>query len=319
MKAALMGGAMLCICLVNGHAHAKAWQPSPGHTQIAIWPGTPPDQPTFRGPETTTVRKGDTVATDAEPTWTWTADTNVSMPTITVYAPDAKNTGAATVVFPGGGFQVLAMDLEGTEVCHWLTSIGVTCVLLQYRVPSAPYNWRCKCYPNGAFVVSLPALEDAQRAIRLVRFHAAQWHIDPHKVGVIGFSAGGYLVAETSSDFNRQLYNPVDAVDQQNDRPDYAMAIYPGHIETSHGLNPNLHFTQKSPPTFIVQAEFTTMDHVRQSLGYYAALAKAGAPAEMHLYAKGGHAFGVRRTILPISQWTTLADTWLHTIGVLSR
>lgn len=315
---AVVGSVALCSVLVFGCAHAKAWQPSAGHVQIPIWPGLPPDQPTFPGTETATTRKDD-LATDAPRSWTWIADANVAKPTMTVYAPKGKSTGAAVVVFPGGGFQVLAMDLEGTEVCHWLTSIGIRCVLLKYRVPSAPYSWQCNCYPHGAFVVSVPALEDAQRTIRLVRFHAAKWHVDPHKVGVIGFSAGGYLVAETSADFNRQFYKPVDVADRESDRPDFAMAIYPGHIETSHGLNPNLHFTPETPPTFIVQAETTTMDHVRQSLGYYTALANAGAPAEMHLYAQGGHAFGVRRTRLPISHWTSLADTWLRTIGVIGK
>lgn len=318
MKAVLAGLVILCLLLACGGTHAKAWQPSAGHTQVPIWPGGAPDQPSFPAHETATVRKDD-LATDAPRAWTWIADTDVAKPTMTVYAPEGKNTGAAVVVFPGGGFQVLAMDLEGTEVCHWLTSIGVTCVLLKYRVPSSPYSWRCNCYPRGAFVVSVPALEDAQRTIRLVRFHAAQWHVDPNKVGVIGFSAGGYLVAETSADFGHAFYKPIDAADKESDRPDFAMAIYPGHIETSNGLNPNLHFTLKTPPTFIVQAEMTTMDHVRQSLGYYTALAKAGVPAEMHLYARGGHAFGVRSTKLPISHWTELANTWLHTIGILGR
>ncbi len=236
-----------------------------------------------------------------------------------IYAPKGANTGTAVVVFPGGGFQILAMDLEGTEVCHWLTSVGVTCILLKYRVPGAPYNWQCKCYIHGTFAVSLPALEDAQRTIRLVRFHATQWHIDPHKIGVIGFSAGGYLVAETSTDFKQTLYKPVDAADRESDRPDFAMAIYPGHIQTPNGLNKNLHFDSETPPTFIVQSEMTTMDPPRESLGYYTALAKAGVPAEMHLYARGGHAFGLRPTKLPISHWPELADTWLRTIGMLPR
>jgi acetyl esterase/lipase len=112
--------------------------------------------------------------------------------------PNGKNTGAAIVVFPGGGFQMLAIDLEGTEVCDWLTSKGVTCVLLKYRVPSAPYVWQCDCRPHNRSI-STPSLQDAQRTLRLVRSHAAEWGIDPHKVGVLGFSAGGYLVAEVST------------------------------------------------------------------------------------------------------------------------
>jgi len=135
---------------------------------------------------------------------------------------------------------------------------------------------------------------------------------------VIGFSAGGFLVAETSTDFRRQLYQPVDAGDRQSDRPDFAMAIYPGHIALDDGrLNPNLPVSSETPPTFLVQAEDDYTDGVRQSLVYYAALAKAGVPAELHLYAHGGHAFGLRRTTRPITHWTDLADAWMRTIGVL--
>lgn len=176
--------------------------------------------------------------------------------------------------------------------------------------------------------MSLPSLQDAQRTIRLVRAHAKKWHIKPNKVGVIGFSAGGYLVAETSADFNHQYYKPVDGADKLSDRPDFALAIYPGHLVV-HGyaafhdgvpygsLNPNLHFTKKTPPTFVLQAEDAKTDEVSQSLVYYTALAKAGVPAELHIYAKGGHAFGLRRTGLPISHWPKLADSWLRAIGVI--
>jgi acetyl esterase/lipase len=131
---------------------------------------------------------------------------NVSRPTMTVYPPKGKNTGAAVVVFPGGGYEVLAMDLEGTEACDWLTTRGITCVLLKYRVPaprSDPY-W-------GAYPQSPIALEDAQRTLGLVRLHAAEWRIDPHKIGVLGFSAGGHLVAATSNHFEQRLYPPIDA------------------------------------------------------------------------------------------------------------
>jgi acetyl esterase/lipase len=245
------------------------------------------------------------------------AVTNVSRPTMTVYAPKGRNTGAAVVVFPGGGFQVLAIDLEGTEVCDWLTSRGITCVLLKYRVPGVPYEWQCDCRPHD-FALSVPALQDAQRTVRLVRFHAAQWHVDPHKVGVIGFSAGGYLVAEVSTNFERRLYTPVDAADQESSRPDFAMAIYPGHLATDDDkLNPNVPVSRDMPPTFLVQAEDDYEDGVNQSLVYYAALAKAHVPAEMHLYAHGGHAFGLRRTKSPITAWPKLAEAWLRTIGIV--
>jgi len=318
---------VLCLLAVGAcaSAQAKVWQPSPGHTQIPIWPGTPPDVQKLPGTEYALTKSNDRPQFAGKPV---TGVYNVSRPTMTVYAPSGKNTGAAVVVFPGGGFQVLAIDLEGTEACRWLTSNGITCVLLKYRVPSAPFDWHCKCYPHGATAVSLPSLQDAQRTIRLVRADAKRWHINPDKIGVIGFSAGGYLVAETSANFDHAYYKPVDKADAVSDRPDFAIAIYPGHVvalgyAASHdgvplgSLNPNLHFTKQMPPTFVLQAEDAKVDSVRQSLVYYTALAKAGVPAELHIYARGGHAFGLRRTGLPISHWPKLVDTWLHTIGVI--
>jgi acetyl esterase/lipase len=305
--------AALCLLAVFASAHAKTiWQPSAGHAQIALWPAAPPDAQPVPGPEAATPRAEHLIAGRS-----WLAVSNVSQPTMTIYAPQGKNTGTAVVVFPGGGFEVLAIDLEGTEVCDWLVSEGITCVLLKYRVPSVPYDRHCKCRPDD-FALSVPALEDAQRALRLVRFHAVRWHIDPHRIGVLGFSAGGYLVAEVSTNFKRQLYKPVDAADKQSDRPDFAMAIYPGHLATNGGaLNPNVPVSPDTPPTFLVQAEDDYTDGVSQSLAYYTALAKARVPAEMHLYAHGGHAFGLRRTRLPITGWPALAENWLRAIGVV--
>lgn len=318
---------VLCLLAMYGSVSAKTmvWQPAAGHTQIRLWPGTPPDAQPMPGPETETLRTEHLIA--GKP---WLAVTNVSQPTMTVYAPKGKNTGAAVIVFPGGGFQVLAIDLEGTEICGWLTSRGITCVLLKYRVPSAPYDLKCMCYNHGADAVSVSALQDAQRTIRLVRWHATTWHVDPHKIGVIGFSAGGYLVAETSADFDHPSYTPVDAADKESDRPDFALAIYPGHLIAGHytashyrvpvgALNPHLHLTGKTPPTFVLQAEDAVIDPVSESLVYYAALAKVGVPAELHIYAKGGHAFGLRRTKSPISGWPDLAEAWLRTIGMIEN
>ena len=236
---------------------------------------------------------------------------------MTVYAPQGSNTGAAVVVFPGGGFQILAMDLEGTEFCDWLTSRGVTCVLLKYRVPSEPYRWQCDCRPHN-LEVSVQALEDAQRALRLVRFNAAQWNIDPHKVGVLGTSAGGYLVAEISTLYKRRLYAPVDAADKESSRPDFALAIYPGHLTTDDvRLNRNVPVTHETPPTFLLQAEDDYTDGVNQALVYYTALKNADVPAEMHLYAHGGHAFGLRPTSDPITHWPALAEAWMGTLGMI--
>jgi acetyl esterase/lipase len=221
------------------------------------------------------------------------------------------------VVFPGGGYWVLAIDLEGTEVCDWLTSKGITCVLLKYRVPGEGLFPRSGPYPKSPM-----ALEDAQRTLGLVRSHASEWHIDPRKIGVLGFSAGGHLVAATSTHFKQRLYPAVDAADKESCRPDFAVAIYPGHLslaENSIALKPDIHVTRQTPPTFLLQNEDDPVDRVEHSLSYYAALKKAGVPVEMHLYAQGGHAFGLRRTKLPVTGWPNLVETWLRTIGMTSE
>jgi len=303
----------LLLACAGAHAQTPVWHPGAALKQSPVWPGTPPDAQPMPGPETMTVR--------SEPVGgrPWLAVTNVAVPTMTVYPPRGRNTGAAVVVFPGGGFEVLAIDLEGTEICDWLTARGITCVLLKYRVPSATYDWHCRCRPHN-FALSLSSLQDAQRTLRLVRFHARAWHVDPHKVGVIGFSAGGYLVAEASTNYARKLYPPVDAADRERARPDFALAIYPGHLTRGDGkLNPNVPVTADTPPTFILQAGDDNVDGVQQALVYYTALQAAGVPAELHLYAHGGHAFGLRRTDQPITAWTDLADTWLRTIGVVAH
>lgn len=288
-------------------SHAAIWQPSPGHVQTPIWPGTPPD-----------------LVPDPKPESCCSLD--VSRPTMTVYAPKGPNTGVAVVVFPGGGYQVLAMGLEGTEICDWLTSRGITCVLLKYRVPNSgptKINGR-RYYPKVQ-----TALQDAQRTLGLVRQHAAQWRIDPHKIGVIGFSAGGHLVAAVSTHFAQRTYPRVDAADALSCRPDFAIAVYPGHLwaheDESHAtrneedlsLRPDIRVRADTPPTFLLQAEDDDVDGVKQSLAYYVALQKAGVPTEMHLYAKGGHAFGLRAANLPIGRWPQLVEQWLHTIGML--
>ena len=294
-------------------AQTPGWQPSPGRTQVPIWPEGVPDARPGAGPEVITTT-GNRSLVAGKP---WVEVDNVSRPTMTLYSPNGKNTRAAVVVFPGGGYVRLAIDLEGTEVCDWLTSKGITCVLLKYRVP-AP-----KLTPSkGAYPESLMALEDAQRTVGLVRFHAAEWHIDPHKIGVLGFSAGGHLVAAMSTHFERRLYPAVDAADKESCRPDFAVALYPGHLwidDKKFELNPNVPVTRQTPPTFLLHAEDDPLDSVNQSLVYYIALKNAGVPVEMHLYAQGGHAFGLRRTKLPVTGWPKLVETWLGTIGMIPQ
>jgi acetyl esterase/lipase len=326
----------LCVVFACGGLSAQnpVWQPSPGHTQIPIWPGAAPDPQPVAGPEVAkSSGKNDLIAGKQ-----MVEVDNVSRPTMTVYSPKGKNTGAAVVVFPGGGYQILAIDLEGSEVCDWLTPKGITCVLLKYRVTSVgPYP------KSGPYPESPMALEDAQRAMGLLRLHAAEWHIDPHKIGVLGFSAGGHLSAAISTHFDKRLYPAVDAADKESCRPDFAVSIYPGHLSiaaaewdarqgtkkfvvrrpaTTSGhlaLNPEVPVTSRTPPTFLLQAEDDHVDNVDDSLAYYIALRKAGVPVEMHLYAQGGHAFGLRRTKFPITGWPQLVETWLVTIGMVSE
>jgi acetyl esterase/lipase len=305
---------IVAFCVISGFAVLRAqtpsWQPSPGHTQVPIWPGTPPDAQHVAGPEYT-----QTVGEDPPGA---VVVGKVSRPTMTVYSPKGRNTGAAVVVFPGGGYWVLYMDLEGTEVCDWLTSKGITCVLLKYRVPGEHLSPRSGAYPKSPM-----ALEDAQRTIGLVRLRAAEWHIDSHKIGVFGTSAGGHLVAAISTNFAKRLYPAVDAADKESCRPDFGIALYPGHMleNTSKDfeLNPYIPVTKQTPPTFLLQAEDDPIDTVKNSLVYYAALRKAGVPVEMHLYAHGGHGFGLRRTKFPITGWPKLVETWLETIGMTSE
>ena len=217
------------------------------------------------------------------------------------------------IVFPGGGYDCLAIDLEGTEICDWLNSQGITAVLLKYRVPLKKV---------GPYREAPPALVDAQRTLGLVRFYAAQRQINPHKIGVIGFSAGGHLVAAMSTHFDRRTYPLVDAADHTSCRPDFAIACYPGHLSSENEgfkLNPHVPVTPQTPPTFLLQAEDDHVDGVEQSLVYYLGLKRAGVPVEMHLYAQGGHGFDLRPTQYPISAWPKLTEQWLRTIGITSQ
>jgi acetyl esterase/lipase len=319
MKRLLVG-----VCVVFAFhrltAQTMIWQPSPGHTQTPIWPGEPPDaQPLPRaeivGPVTDHPVAG-------RP---WTYIASVTRPTMTVYSPRGKNTGAAVVVFPGGGYRILAIDLEGTEVCDWLTAKGITCVLLKYRVPGVEFYPKSSPYQmSGPYPKSPIALEDAQRTVGLVRFHAAEWHIDPHKIGVLGFSAGGHMVAAISTHFDHRLYRAVDAADKESCRPDFGVALYPGHLslaDNSVAVNPDIrtHITRQTPPTFLLQNEDDHVDRVEDALSYYFALKKAGVPVEMHLFAQGGHAFGLRPTEYPATKWPLLVEAWLRQIGMISE
>jgi acetyl esterase/lipase len=281
------------------------WQPPAPLIQVPLWPeGHAIARPPVTGPES--VRDGGTIE-------------NVTRPTMTIVPPKGTPTGTTVVVFPGGGFRIVAMDGEGTEICDWLTSKGVTCVLLKYRVPTSGPQWDGSCDCRREPKAHM-ALQDAQRTIRLLRQQARSLNIDPNKIGVIGFSAGGNMVADISNASER-TYSPVDNADKLSARPNFAMALYPGRLWEGKGvvLNPTLHVTAKTPPTLLVQAEDDPVDDVRNSVTYFLALKQAGVPVEMHLYATGGHAFGLRKKDQPIGEWPELAQKWMQSIGMLPR
>jgi acetyl esterase/lipase len=287
-------------------ARSSAWQPPADKLTLKLWPQGAPGPQTAAGEEHDTTKPTDNLIMGKP----LIRLGDVSTPTITLYAAPAEhNSGAAVVVFPGGGYQILAIDLEGTEVCDWLNSIGVNCILLKYRVPQ-----------TGPYPKSSAALQDAQRAVGMVRQHATEWKIDPGRVGVLGFSAGGHLAAALSTHYDQRLYPAVDAADQLSCRPDFAFIIYPGYLalsEKNFEFNPDIPVTSSTPPAFVIQAEDDPV-HVENAVAYFMALKKAGVPAELHLFAKGGHGYGLRPGLNPVTKWPALAQTWLYTIHVLT-
>jgi acetyl esterase/lipase len=304
MRRVLSSVAAVIVLSASLFGQKAAWQPAPGRWTLNLWPHGAPGAAANSAPEVdTTTGKDNLIA--GKPLIRLG---NVSAPTLTVYAPTTKNSGAAVVVFPGGGYHILAIDLEGTEVCDWLNTVGITCVLVKYRVPD-----------SGPYPKSSAALQDAQRALGIARSHASEWHVDPHRIGVLGFSAGAHLAAALSTHFEQRLYDQVDDADKVSCRPDFAVIIYPGYLalaEQNFAPNPEIHVSSQTPPTFIVQAEDDPV-HVENSTVYFLALKNAKVPAEMHLYANGGHGYGLRRTELPITAWPKLVETWLQTIHVV--
>lgn len=234
---------------------------------------------------------------------------NVSKPTIAVYLPpEDKRTGTAVVVCPGGGYQILAMDLEGTEVCEWLNSVGVTGVLLKYRVPKRP-----------GLEKHTAALQDAQRAIGMVRQRAAQWGIDTNKIGILGFSAGGHLAALASDQCDPRSYPAVDDADAVNCRPDFSILIYPAYLtlkEQGDRIAPEFNLNSNTPPTFIAMAEDDPI-RVETGLFYAAGLKKANVPFELHIYPTGGHGYGLRPSKDLVTTWPQRAVDWMRSRGLV--
>ena len=274
--------------------------------EMSLWPGTPPGTVTATGEEAdTSTPESNQVAGRYV-----TRLGNVSKPMITVYSPpEDRNTGAAVLVCPGGGYHILAYDLEGTEVCEWLNSIGVTGVLLKYRVPK----------PAGVTGPPVEALQDAQRAMSLIRQNAEQWSIDPERVGVLGFSAGGSLSARLSTNYNTRAYEKVDAADDLSRRPNFALLIYPAYLvqkQKPTEIDSELIIDENTPPMFMTMAWDDPVDP-RNILQFGIALKNANVPSAVHLFPQGGHGYGLRRTEQPATAWPDLATEWMKASGWL--
>jgi acetyl esterase/lipase len=266
---------------------------------LDVWPGKAPGETKPIPEEKKEASKG------------VTRISNVNKPTLSVFRPAKdKDTGAAVIICPGGGYNILAWDLEGEEVAAWLNSIGVTGIILKYRVPRRPDQPRDK--------PPLGALQDAQRALSLVRDKAKEWKIDPHRIGILGFSAGGHLTAWASTNFDKRAYEPMDDIDKVACRPDFAVLIYPGYLveKGKEGLNPDIRVRKECPPMFLAHANNDPVT-AENSARMYLALKHAGVLAELHIYASGGHGFGLRPSNKPCSTWPKSCEAWLRSQGLL--
>jgi len=265
---------------------------------MKIWPGDVPGEKGDIGEEKSVTD------TATPPT---TRVSNVTQPTISVFpAPADKNTGAAIVICPGGGYNILAWDKEGTEIAEWANSIGVNAVVLKYRVPR-----RKDVAKHQA------PLQDAQRAMSIVRSRASEWGIDPQRIGVLGFSAGGHLSATLSTNYDKRIYPAIDKFDETSCRPDFTVLVYPAYLIEGNKLAPEFTINEKTPPTFFAHA-YDDRIGPENSIAYFLELKKNKVPAELHVYSTGGHGFGMRPSDKPASTWPARCAEWLKTQGLLT-
>lgn len=288
----------IALCLLVAISVAATAEPPTPSEPINLWTGAAPGEKGKLGEEKDTSQDHKVILLS-----------NVSHPTITLYRPSKKkDTGASIVVCPGGGYSILAMDLEGTEICQWLNSVGVTAVLLKYRVPRR----------EGREKHAAP-LQDAQRALGIVRHRAKEWHLDPKRIGMLGFSAGGHLTAAVATNFETRAYPLVDDADRESCRPDFTVLIYPAYLTREDDLMrlaPEIKVTAETPPAFLVQ----TVDdgiHVENAFAYALALKNAKVPVELHVYPTGGHGYGLRPSSDSVSHWPQRATEWLTAQGWL--
>jgi acetyl esterase/lipase len=288
-----MRPAALCWAFVFTFALAAAGRAADRPLVLDVWPGKAPGE-TRDLDEKFTGTKGSRQLSD------------VSKPTLTVFRPaKEQDLGVAVIVAPGGGYRFLAWDHEGEDVAAWLNSLGVTAVLLKYRVPRRMDH------------MAAP-LQDAQRAVSLVRDKAREWGIDPNRIGMLGFSAGGHLTAHTATNFDKRAYEAVDDADKLSCRPDFAVVVYPGGVvdRAKEKLAPEIRVSKETPPTFLTQSSDDRVGAENSAL-LYLALKRAGVEAELHLYATGGHGYGLRPSKNPCSEWPKRCEEWLRAQKVL--
>jgi len=296
--------APILLSIVFASLHSFAADPS---KVIDLWPGTAPGEKGNISEEKDTTKPTDQLIAGKRVIRLG----NVSKPSLSFYRPPAdKDTGTTVLVCPGGGYHILAMDLEGTEVCEWLNSIGVTAALLKYRVPKR----------EGLERHTAP-LQDAQRALGLLRFHAKEFSLDPQRIGTIGFSAGGHLVAALASSAAERTYPIVDGADKASCRPDFSIIIHPGYLvlkDQGDKINPDVQVSTNHPPTFLAMTQDDPV-RVENAVLYYLVLKQAGVPSELHVYPTGGHGYGLRRTEHYVTTWPDRAADWMRSRGWLPR
>jgi len=280
---------------------------------IALWPKKVPDEPGTIGPERERISPS-LDRKQVEVTERTKLITDVARPTLTVYRPNnAKETGTAILICPGGGYWDLYWQLEGEEVASWANSLGITGIILKYRVP------RRSDEPEAE-----PArrpLQDAQRAVSLIRSQARELGLQPDRIGIMGFSAGGHLAFATATHFEARTYEPTDEIDQLSCRPDFAILVYPGYLKAKdkNELDPRLLIPSATPPVFLVHGGDDIISPPENSVLLYLALRRAAIPAELHIYAGTAHDFGVRTNSRPYATWTTSCANWLHDRGFLPK
>jgi acetyl esterase/lipase len=285
---------------------------------VDLWPGKPPGDVGIAGEEKFfELKVGGKPYTVGGKATKWL--TNVTKPTLMIYRPpltqpsphSGENSRPAMLICPGGGYHNLGWDVEGEEVAAWLNSLGITGIILKYRCPRRPGDVKG--------VPPLGPLKDAQRAVSLVRGRAKEWGIDPAKIGMVGFSAGGHLVGATATNFEKRTYEPIDDIDKTSCRPDFAIMLYSGYFnpkldnkESKDELAPTIQVTSAAPPMFLVHATDDPISNVEHSIAMYVAMKRAGVSTEMHIYATGGHGFAVRKVGEPCETWTDRCTDWLR-------